>query len=216
MERCGSYPSYRGAVPIRRIFGDDGQRIDAQLHHFAVGALVRLLPFERREDGFELFAHEHGDDGGRGFVRAEAVVVARARHGEAQKILMVVDRLDDRHQKEHELPVFGGRRARIEQVEPRIRAHRPVVVLARAVDALEGLFVQQAHEPVAARDFLHDLHHELVLIGRHVDGEVKMGASSCWAGATSLCLVLARMPYRHSSSSSSFMNAETRGLMGQK
>ena len=32
---------------------------------------------------------------------------------------------------------------------------------------------------------------------------VKMGASSCWAGAASLCLVFARIPSFHSSSSSS-------------
>ena len=41
----------------------------------------------------------------------------------------------------------------------------------------------------------------------------KMGASSCWQGATSLCLVLAGMPSFHSSSSSSFMKAETSGRM---
>ena len=160
----------RGAVAVRRVLGDDGQRIDAQLHHLAVGARVRLFLFERGEDGFQLFAYKHGDDGGRRFVGAQAVVVARAGHGKAQKILMVVDRLDDRHQKQHELAVFGGRFAGVEQVEPRIRAHRPVVVLARTVDALKGLFVQQAHQAVAARHFLHDLHHQLVLVGGYVDG----------------------------------------------
>ena len=44
----------------------------------------------------------------------------------------------------------------------------------------------------------------------------KMGASSCWQGATSLCLVLAGTPSFHSSSSSSFMNAETSGRMTPK
>ena len=98
------------------------------------------------------------------------MVVARTCDGETEKILIVVDSLDDCHQKEHELTVFGGRGAGIEEIEPRIRAHRPVVVLARAVDALEGLLVQQADEAVAGSDLLHHLHRELVLIGRNVDG----------------------------------------------
>ncbi len=45
---------------------------------------------------------------------------------------------------------------------------------------------------------------------------VKMGASSCWAGATSLCFVLADTPSFHSSSSSSFMNSFTVGRMAPK
>ncbi len=44
----------------------------------------------------------------------------------------------------------------------------------------------------------------------------KMGASSCWQGATSLCLVLAGTPSSHSTSSSSFMKADTRGRMVPK
>ena len=44
----------------------------------------------------------------------------------------------------------------------------------------------------------------------------KMGASSCWAGATSLCFVFAEMPSAHSSSSSSFMNSFTVGRMAPK
>ena len=42
---------------------------------------------------------------------------------------------------------------------------------------------------------------------------VKMGASSCCAGATSLCFVRAGTPRAHSSSSSSFMNSFTGGRM---
>ena len=44
----------------------------------------------------------------------------------------------------------------------------------------------------------------------------KIGASSCWAGATSLCSVLASTPSSHSFSSSSFINALTRGLIMPK
>ena len=44
----------------------------------------------------------------------------------------------------------------------------------------------------------------------------KMGASSCWPGATSLCLVLAGTPSFQSSSSTSFMKALTVGRMAPK
>ena len=45
---------------------------------------------------------------------------------------------------------------------------------------------------------------------------VNTGAISCWHGATSLCLVLEKMPNFHSSSSSSAMNAATRGRIEPK
>ena len=46
----------------------------------------------------------------------------------------------------------------VEQVVARVGAHRPVVVLARAVDAGERLLVQQTGEAVTQRDLLHGLH----------------------------------------------------------
>ncbi len=44
----------------------------------------------------------------------------------------------------------------------------------------------------------------------------KTGASSCWAGATSLCLVFAGTPSFHSASSSSFMKLFTVGRIAPK
>ena len=61
-----------------------------------------------------------------------------------------------------------GDDARLEQVGARVGAHRPVVVLAGAVDAGERLLVQQADEPVAAGDVLHDLHRQLLVVGADV------------------------------------------------
>ena len=55
-----------------------------------------------------------------------------------------------------------------EQVVARVGAHRPVVVLARAVDAGERLLVQEAHEAVAAGDVLQQLHRELLVVGADV------------------------------------------------
>ena len=51
---------------------------------------------------------------------------------------------------------------------PGVGAHRPVVVLAGAVDAGEGLLVQQADQPVAAGDALHHLHRQLLVVGADV------------------------------------------------
>ena len=45
---------------------------------------------------------------------------------------------------------------------------------------------------------------------------LKIGASSCCAGATSLCSVLANTPNFHNSSFKSAMNAVMRGLMAPK
>ena len=56
----------------------------------------------------------------------------------------------------------------LEQVLAAVGAHRPVVVLAAAVDPGEGLLVQQADEPVAAGNVLHDLHRQLLVVGADV------------------------------------------------
>ena len=65
--------------------------------------------FERVDHFLQLFAEINRHDGGRRLVRTQPVVVARARYRKAEKILIIVDSGDDRHQKEHELPVFRGR-----------------------------------------------------------------------------------------------------------
>ena len=58
--------------------------------------------------------------------------------------------------------------ARVHEVVPGVGAHRPVVVLAGAVDAGERLLVQQADEPVLAGDVLHHLHRQLLVVGADV------------------------------------------------
>ena len=78
------------------------------------------------------------------------------------------DRGDDRRAEEQEAQVRRRVVARLEQVLARVGAHRPVVVLARAVDAGERLLVQQADQAVAARDVLQDLHRQLLVVGADV------------------------------------------------
>ena len=48
-------------------------------------------------------------------------------------------------------------------------------MLAGAVDPLEGLFVEQAHQPVAGSQLFHDFHGELVVVGGDVGGGVDGG-----------------------------------------
>ena len=69
-----------------------------------------------------------------------------------------------------------------QQVHAGIGGHGPVVVLTGAVDAVEGLFVQQAHQPVPGGHLLHDLHGQLVVvsgdIGSGIDGrQLVLGGS---------------------------------------
>ena len=61
---------------------------------------------DRIQNGGEFFAEEDGDDGRRGFVRPEAVVISRTRYRNAQQVLIIVHRLDHRAEEEKELRVL--------------------------------------------------------------------------------------------------------------
>ena len=112
-----------------------------------------------------LVTQEDGHHGGRRFVGAQTVVVAGGGHGQPQQILIVVHGLYHRAQEQQELRVLVGCLAGSQQVHAGIGGHGPVVVLTGAVDAVEGLFVQQAHQPVPGGHLLHDLHGQLVVVG---------------------------------------------------
>ena len=161
------------------------------------------------QNGGELIPQEHGNDGGRGLVGAQPVVVAGRGHRDAQQVLIFVHALDNGRQEQQELGVFGGFLAGVQQVLAGVCGDGPVVVLAAAVDPIEGLSWSRQTKPcLAATFFMVSMVSWLWSVAMLV--VVKMGASSCWAGATSLCLVLARMPSFHSSSSRSFIKAATR------
>ena len=149
----------------------------ASLQLFLLRAHIGGVVLNGLQNGGELIPQEHRNDGGRGLVGAQPVVVAGRGHRDAQQVLIFVHALDNGRQEQQELGVFGGFLAGVQQVLAGVCGDGPVVAM-------------------------------LVV--------VKMGASSCWAGATSLCLVLARMPSFHSSSSRSFIKAATRGLIAPK
>ena len=101
------------------------------------------------------------------------MVVSGRRNGGSQQPLIVVHRLNDRRKEQQELGVFVGSLAGGEQVDAGIGGERPVVVLTAAVDAGEGLLVEQAHHAMLGCHPLHDLHGQLVLVGGAVGGGIK-------------------------------------------
>ena len=92
------------------------------------------------------------------------MVVAGESDGGPQEVLILVNALDESGQEQQELGVLAGGGAGLEQVLAGIGAQRPVVVLAGAVDAGEGLFMEQADEAVLVGHLLHDLHGQLVVV----------------------------------------------------
>ncbi len=105
-----------------------------------------------------------GHDRRRRLVRAEAVVLAGVGDARAEDVRVDVDRPDDRQEEGEELGVGVRVVARVEQVLPVVRAHRPVVVLARAVDAGERLLVDEEHQAVLRGEPPHHAHHDHVVV----------------------------------------------------
>ena len=112
----------------------------------------------------QLFAEEDRDDRRRSFVGAESVVVAGRSDGDSHQLRITVHRFDNCGQERQELIIFFRLSARLQQVFACISAHRPVVVLARTVDAFKGFFMKQTCQIVAVGDFLHEFHDELVVV----------------------------------------------------
>ena len=126
--------------------------------------VVALAGGQFVEYGRNLRAEEGRDDGRRRFVGAQTVGVRGAHDRRLQQAVELVDRGDGIHEEGDELQVLRSGLARSEQVHARVGAQRPVVVLARTVDALEGFFVQQDAEPVTAGDLVHHGHQQLVMV----------------------------------------------------
>ena len=172
----------RGAVAVRSVLGEARQGVDADLEELLLLDVAGGVVLDGLEYAGELLAEEHRDYRRGRFGRAETVVVARAGYGDAQQVLIVVRGLDDGAEEEQELRVLARGLAGIEKIDARVGGKRPVVVLAGAVDALEGLFAQQADEPVLFGGLLHDVHDELVVVRGDVGrviyaGELVLGGS---------------------------------------
>ena len=155
-------------VAIAAVHGQRRQHRGAQAEERLRGGLADLAALDRAEDLLELGAQEDRDDRRRGLVGAQAMILPGRGDRCPQQPLVLVDGLDDRRAEEQELQVLVRGVAGLEQVLAVVGAHRPVVVLARAVDAGERLLVQEADEPVAAGHVLHDLHGQLLVVGTYV------------------------------------------------
>ena len=103
------------------------------------------------------------------------MVVAGRGDGDAQQVLVVVRGLYDGAEEEQELRVLARGLAGVEEVYARVSGEGPVVVLAGAVHALEGLFAQQADQAVLLGGLLHDVHDELVVVGSDVGRVIDAG-----------------------------------------
>ena len=163
----------KGEVRLRSVasFGIAGrrQRVDSDLEHSLRLVFCALRVLDALQDLRELVAHVDGDDGGRRFVRAEAVVVARSCDGGAKEVCVLVDRLYDGAEHREEYGVLVRIGAGVEEVLAAV-GDGPVVVLAGAVDACVRLLVEEALESVPLGDVAQRVHHEHVV----VRGEVQL------------------------------------------
>ena len=103
------------------------------------------------------------------------MVVAGVGNAGAEEVRVDVDGADHGHQEGQELGVVVGVVTGLEEVLPVVGGHRPVVVLARSVDALEGLLVQQGHQVMPHRELLHGVHDEHIVVGTDRSGLVDRG-----------------------------------------
>ena len=198
----------RGAVAVRGVLLDRGQGGTPRSMLVRPCSLGGVVMDEGLDDLVQLVAQEDGDNGRGCLVGAQTVVVAGGGDAHAQQVGVGVDGLDEGGQEDEELQVLVGRAPGSSRFLP-IGADGPVVVLAGAVDAVEGLLVQRGRPGRGGwpRASCFSMVSWLWSMARLPWS--KMGASSCWAGATSLCLVLAGTPSFQSSSSTSFMKALT-------
>ena len=132
--------------------------------------LVLLAPslLDLIDDVLEHVAEEDRDDRRRGLVGAQAVVVGGVRDRDAEQVAVAGDGAEHGGQEDEELRVVVRGVAGLEQVVAQVVRHRPVDVLARAVDARERLLVQQQLQAVAVGHPLHRLHDQHVVVGGDV------------------------------------------------
>ena len=116
----------------------------------------------------QLVAEERRDDGGRRLVGSQPVGVCRAHDGGLEQSVVAVYRYQRVDYKGDKAQILFGRLSRCHKQNAGIRAERPVIVLARAVYSLEGLFVEQDTESVRTRHFPHQRHDKHVMVDSQI------------------------------------------------
>ncbi len=99
---------------------------------------------------------------------AQPMVISHVGSRFPQQIGVGVHGLQNAGKEEQKLPVFVGPASRIQQVLTLIRGQRPVVVFAGAIDAGEGLFMEQTDQSLLVRHSFQGLHHDLVVVGGYI------------------------------------------------
>ena len=123
----------------------------------------------------ELLSEERRDDGGRSLIATKAMGICCRHDGGLQQSVVAIychECLDDECDKAQ---VFLGCLAWGMEQHAVVGTQTPVVVLARTVDAVEGLLVEQHAESVLACHSLHQRHKEHVVI----DGEITFLIDGC-------------------------------------
>mmetsp|Transcript_44864 Transcript_44864/g.116633 ORF Transcript_44864/g.116633 Transcript_44864/m.116633 type:complete len:261 (-) Transcript_44864:748-1530(-) len=116
----------------------------------------------------EASARVERDDGRGRLLGSEAVVVACVCHGTSQHLVVLHDSVGEAGQGRS---VDGARfvcLARVEEINARVGADRPIRVLAAAVYASERLLVKQHHQAVLGRNPVTGLHEVHVVVRRPV------------------------------------------------
>ena len=136
---------------------------------FFLGIVLRIA-FDSGENFAQISTQKHRNYCRRRFVCAEPVVVSGRCNRDPEQILIFVDRLDNGAKEQKELSVFVRSLARLKKVYSGVGGNRPVVMLTASVYSGKGLFMQQALHVMTLGDLFHDLHGQLVVIGRYVGG----------------------------------------------
>ena len=165
-----------GAVAVAGVRGQGRQGIHPHIHDpsaFAVGRVTDASGPESLKDLGELIAQKDGHDGRRGLMRAQTVIVAGAGHSGPQQAAELMHGADHGRAENQELGIgvrgFAGIKKRAQ-----LRVADGIIdVLARAVDAAEGFFVQQAFQAVALGHVAQGGHDDVVVVHGQVAGLVE-------------------------------------------
>ncbi len=106
-------------------------------------------------------------------MRAQAMVICGAGHGCPQKTAKLVHGANHGRTENQEYGIGVGCFARIKQAAQLAVAQGIVDMLARTVDAAEGLFVQQAFQAIMLGHIAQRGHDDMVVINGQVAGLVK-------------------------------------------
>src|SRR5882724_7131044 len=160
----------RGPVPVRVVqqqFGNAAVQVQLQDRLVLLVEFIAYSFFHVSKDFTQVFADEDGNNGRGGFVGAETEIIAGRRDGSTENIGIVMNRLDGVDEESQEHQVGLRRLAGSQEVDPGVGGHAPVIMLATAIDAGEGLLMEQHAQFMAARYTVHYIHEQDIMVDGH-------------------------------------------------